>query len=263
MRLGHDLLTFALVLLCALPLAALGDTLVVLNKSDNEAALVDPVTYQVLAKLPTGRGPHEVAASPDGRYAYVSNYGALEASRKGEKPKWAPGNTITVLDLKERAVKATYDLGSYTQPHGIRASPDSTPPWVTGKILKVWKTEQQVSQMVVPTPDERKLYVANIGSGSVSVINRASGAVATIPTAAGSEGIAVSPDSREVWVVNRAAGTLAVIDTAADRVVTSFVSGGKFPIRVKFTPDGKQVLVSNAESNGVAGQYPDQRGDGD
>ncbi len=258
-------LACAVVLLVAVPLAAQAQTLVVLNKSDHEAALVAPANYQVVAKLPTGKGPHEVAASPDGRYAYVSNYGLFGVFRQGEQPKREPGNTITVLDLKQRAVKATFDLGSYTQPHGIWVSRDGTRVWVTcegaqavleldaatGKILKSWKTNQQTSHMVVPTPDEKKLYVANISSGSVSVIDRSSGNIATIPTGAGAEGIAISPDGREVWVANRGATTLSVIDTATDRVVASFESGGTMPIRVKFTPDGKQVWVSNARSNTV------------
>ncbi len=244
--------------------------LVVLNKSDHEAALVDPATYEVLARLPTGKGPHEVGVSPDGRYAFVSNYGSFGIFRPGEPAKTEPGHTITVLDLKQRAVKGTFELGSYSQPHGIWVSRDGGQVWVTcegaqavleldaatGKILRTWKTTQETSHMVVPTPDERKLYVANIGSGSVSVIARTkdagSGGVATIPTGAGAEGIAVSPDGREVWVANRGANTLAVISAATDRVVASFESGGKMPIRVKFTPDGKQVWVSNARSNTVS-----------
>lgn len=256
----------ALALALALPLCAAGQVLVVLNKSDHEAALVDPATYQVLARLPTGQGPHEAAISPDGRTAYISNYGSFGVFREGERPQMVPGNTITVLDLQERKVRAIFDLGSYTRPHGLWVSRDAARLWVTcegaqavleldassGKILKSWKTNQDVSHMVVPTPDERKLYVANIGSGSVTVIDRATDAVKTIPTGAGAEGLDVSPDGREVWVSNRAANTLAVIDVASDRVVARFESGGDTPIRVKFTPDGAQVWVSNARSNRVS-----------
>ena len=239
--------------------------LVVLNKSDQQAALVDPETYRVLAKLPTGKGPHEAAASPDGRYAYISNYGIFGVSHSGEQPRPEQGNTITVLDLARRAVKSTFNLGSFSRPHGLWVSRDGTRVWVTcegalavleldaatGKILKAWRTNQLTSHMVVPTPDERKLYVANVGSGTVSVIERTSGRVTTISTAVGSEGIDVSPDGNEVWVANRTAHTLSVISTASDRVAASFPSGGRTPIRVKFTPDGKQVWVSNAGTNTV------------
>jgi len=239
--------------------------LVVLNKSDHEAALVNPATYEVAAKLPTGRGPHEAAAAPDGRFAYVSNYGSFAVFREGERPRMEPGNTVTVLDVQQHTVRATFELGDYRQPHGVWVSRDAARLWVTcegaqavleldawtGKILKAWKTNQQVSHMVVPTPDERKLYVANIGSGSVTVIDRASDTVKTIPTGAGSEGIDVSPDGREVWVSNRAAHSLSVIDTATDRVRVTLESGGEMPIRVKFTPDGREVWVSDARTNTV------------
>lgn len=245
---------------------AFAELLVVLNKSDHEAVMVDPTTYASVGRVSTGPGPHEAAASPDGRYAYVSNYGSFAVFRKGEKPKMQPGNSITVVDLKERKVKAHYPLGKYTQPHGIWVSKDGKLVWVTtegaqsvleleastGKILHIWQTGQNVSHMVVPTPDETKLYVANIGSGSVTVIERATGKVISIPTAAGAEGIDVSPDAREVWVGNRGAHNLSILEVATDQVVATIPSGGQVPIRLKFTPDGKQVLVSNAQSNKVA-----------
>jgi len=250
----------------AVPLTTTAQVLIVLNKSDHEAALVDPSTYQVVAKLPTGQGPHEAAVSPDGRFAYVTNYGSFAVFREGERPQMQPGNTLTVLDLEARKVRTTLTLGPYTQPHGIWVSRDGKLLWVTcegakavleldasnGEIQKVWLTEQNVSHMVVPTPDERKLYVANIGSGSVTVIDRTTDIVKSIPTGAGAEGIDVSPSGKEVWVSNRGANTVSVLDSTRDRVLAAFESGGEMPIRVKFTPDGKQVWVSNARSNAVS-----------
>lgn len=238
-------------------------TLIVLNKSDHEAALVDPASRKVVAKLPTGLGPHEVAVSPDGRRAYVANYGAYNVFREGSKS--GPGNSITVLDLEARRVAATWDLGAYTQPHGIVVSRDGSAIWVTtegarsvlevdattGEVRKVWKTDQEVSHMVAPTPDETKLYVANIGSGSVTVIDRASDAVRSVETGAGAEGIDIAPDGKHVWVSNRGADSISVLSTASDEVVASFPSGGKMPIRVAFTPDGRSVWVSNARSASV------------
>jgi YVTN family beta-propeller protein len=259
--------TGATILLAMLGLApaAAAQMLIVLNKSDHEAALVNPETYEVVARIPTGKGPHEVAVSPDGRYAYVTNYGSYAVFREGERPQMQPGTTLTVIDLPGRKVKATWELGEYKQPHGIAVSRDGKRVWVTvegsqavleldaasGRVVRVWKTEQRVSHMVVPTPDEQKLYVANIGSGSVTIINRRDDSVRSIPTGAGAEGIDVSPDGREVWVTNRGANTISVIAVATDIVTQSFESGGTMPIRVKFTPDGKQVWVSNARSNNV------------
>jgi YVTN family beta-propeller protein len=260
----HNLLAaVAALLVPGAMLAADTGTLIVLNKSDHEAALVNPETLEVIAKLPTGKGPHEAAVSPDGRYAYVSNYGSFQIFREGERPQMQPGNTITVLDLKSRAVKATFELGDYRSPHGIVVSRDGSRIWVTtegaqavleldardGKILKAWKTDQRTSHMLVPTLDEKKLYVANIGSGSVTVIERDADKVISIPTGAGAEGIDITPDGRQVWVTNRAAHTISVLNADTAAVLYTFESGGTMPIRVKFTPDGKQAWVSNARSS--------------
>ena len=249
----------------ALAGAASAQTLIVLNKSDHEAALVNPATFVVTARLATGKGPHEVAVSADGRMAYVSNYGSYGVFRPGEQ-RQQPGETITVLDLKARKVAATWKLGEFKRPHGIVVSRDGKRLWVTaeenkavleietssGKVVKSWKTEQETSHMVEPTRDEKKLFVTNIRSGSVTVIDRTTDEVKTIVTAAGTEGIAISPDGKEVWVTNRGANTISVIDVATDTVKETFESGGKMPIRVKFTPDGKEALVSNAQSNMVS-----------
>jgi YVTN family beta-propeller protein len=245
--------------------AAGSGVLIVLNKSDHEAALVHPQTFTVMARVPTGKGPHEAAVSPDGRTAYVTNYGSFAIFKEGERPRMEPGRSITVIDLPSRTVKATFDLGDFRQPHGIAVSRNGKLLWATvegsqavleldaasGKVLRSWKTAQNVSHMVEPTRDERKLYVANIGSGSVTVINRATDEVKSVPTGAGAEGIAATRDGKQVWVTNRGANTISVLDTASDQIIASFESGGTMPIRVKFTVDGRQAWVSNARSNAV------------
>jgi YVTN family beta-propeller protein len=255
--------TFALML--TVTGSATAGTLIVLNKSDHDAALVDPASLEVVARLPTGRGPHEVATSPDGALAYVTNYGAYAIFREASERRMEPGNTITVLDVEKRRVRATHDLGEYTRPHGIHVSRDGARLWVTcegaqavleidaesGAVERAWTTGQEISHMLVPTPDGRKLYVANIGSGSVTVIDRDDDSVDSIATGEGAEGIDVTPDGGEVWVTNRGANTISVIRVKDDAKVATFDSGGTMPIRLKFTPDGRQAWVSNGRSNTV------------
>jgi DNA-binding beta-propeller fold protein YncE len=83
-------------------------TLIVLNKAEASASLLDATTGTVVATLPTGTGPHEVAVSPDGRWALVANYGAGEG-----------GRSLTVLDVPARRVERTIDLGDYRRLHGV------------------------------------------------------------------------------------------------------------------------------------------------
>jgi len=263
---GRIPLPCALLLVFAVggPHAVSADLLIVLNKSDHEAVLVDPATLKPVARIATGRGPHEVAISRDGRLAYVSNYGMYGVFREGQRVN-EPGNTISVLDLETRAVKDTFDLGTYAKPHGIAVSRDGKRLWVTcedsravleldagtGAVLEAWKTEQETSHMIVPAADETKLFVANIRSGSATIIERATDRVTSLFTAPGAEGIDVSPDGREVWVTNRADSSISVLDARRDTVIAKIESGGRFPIRVKFTPDGREAWVSCLQSDAV------------
>ncbi len=54
---------------------ALSGTLITSNMNDNTATILDAGTGRLIATLPTGEGPHEVAISRDGRWGVVSNYG--------------------------------------------------------------------------------------------------------------------------------------------------------------------------------------------
>jgi YVTN family beta-propeller protein len=237
-------------------LAALGQgTLVVLNKAEGTAALIDLRKGEVAATVTTGKGPHEVAVSPDGRRALVTNYG----------DQGAPGNTLTLIDVASAKVVKTIDLGEHRRPHGV-AYLESGRALVTseasrallvvdveaGTVLKAIPTDQDVSHMVAASRDGRRAFVANIGSGSVTVLDVEKGAVVTqVTTGAGAEGIALSPDGSRVWVSNRAADTVSVLD-ARDGTVVETIPSRAFPIRVRLTPDGRHALVSNARSGDVA-----------
>ena len=243
-----------LLLLASTANAVDAGTLLVLNKSDNTVSLIDLASRKVVATVPTGVGPHEVAVSPDGKIAVVANYGAQ-----------TPGNSLTVINIPSKQVIKTIDLGEYRRPHGIvwlkgneiALTSEANKALLvvdvnSGKISANAVTDQNVSHMVVVSPKHNRAFVANIGSGSVTVIDlKTMKKVADLPTGAGAEGIDISPDEKEVWVSNRAANTVSIIETVFPKVVGT-VESKDFPIRVKFTPDGKQVLVSNARSGDVA-----------
>lgn len=89
-----------------------------------------------------------------------------------------------------------------------------------------------------------KAYVGNFKDSTVSVIDTAASRVlATVPVAAGPDGILVSRDDRWVWVSGSGASTLSVIDTASDAVVRS-IEVGKGPQGLALTPDGRWLLVA-------------------
>ena len=231
--------------------ASAGGLLLVLNKGAASASLVDPRSGATVATMATGEGPHEVAVSPDGRLAVVTDYGAE-----------TPGSTLTVLDLAARRPLRTIALAPLRRPHGVAWLPDGRHVAVTietdslvavvdvaaGVVRARIRTHAGVSHMLALAPNGARAYVANIASGSVSMLDlEGEFLLRTVPTGAGAEGIALSPDGAELWVANRAANTVSVLDAQTLAPLDTLPSAD-FPIRVAFTPDGALALVTNARS---------------
>jgi YVTN family beta-propeller protein len=243
------------VLVALVPSSALGGTLVVANKSEATVSLVDTENGEILATLPTGNAPHEVDVSPDGRLALVGNYGTREA----------PGSSLTLIDIAAAEVVKTIELEVYARPHGIVWTSDRRAVVTVeenrsiveidvekGEVVQAMTTEAEISHMVAVAKKKGLAFVANIGSGSVTVIDLAVGTkVASIPTGEGAEGIAVTPDGRQVWVTNRAENTITVIDVNKHAPVAK-LDAGEFPIRAEATADGRFVLITNAKGNDLS-----------
>jgi len=233
---------------------AFAQTLVVLNKAEASVTLLNPRTGEADATIAVGDGPHEAATSPDGRSVVVCNYGARSA-----------GSTLSVIDLPARRVERTIDLGANPRPHGIRFLDDRRVVVTTeasrrilivdveaGEVVRELGTDQDASHMVDVSRDGERAFVANIGPGTVSVVNLHSGEVEKIlETGAGAEGIFAHPTKDEIWVTNRSADTVSVVD-ANTLEITATIPCGVFPIRVAITPDGAHALVSCARSGEVA-----------
>lgn len=144
------------------------DVLVVANKAEATASLIDLATGEVVVTLPTGAGPHEVGISPDGRSALITDYGTREA----------PGSTLTLIEVPGKRVVRTVDLDPYGRPHGVQWLADGRHAVVTaeadrallkvdtrtGEIVAAVPTDQEISHMVAVTPDGARAFVANIGS---------------------------------------------------------------------------------------------------
>lgn len=225
--------------------------LLVLNKAENTLAIIDPQGYKVIAKVPTGEGPHEVIASADGKLAFVANYGTQTVL----------GNSLSVIDLEAKKELRRVDLGALRRPHGIvfingkvyftcevnRLIARYDP--AADKVDWLMGTGQDATHMLVATADAKRIYTANIRSNTVTVFDSSIPPMKVIQIPVGNqpEGIDLSPDGKELWVGQNTEGKITIIDTATNKVKESLQTGG-VPIRVKFTPDGKRVLVSSAES---------------
>ncbi len=252
------LLTAALAAsLCAGPAAAAPaelpkPALLVVNKSEATLAIVNPATGQIVAKVATGEGPHEVET--DGTRAFVTNYGTAQA----------PGNSISIIDLASLKEVQRLDLGPIRRPHGIvladgklyftaetnrlvgRFDP------ATGHFDWVMGTGQAGTHMVWVHASGSPVATTNIGSDSVTVIERGANPTAwnvtQVATGKGPEGFDVSPDGAELWAAHSRDGGVSIIDLAAKKVVQTLDLKTKRSNRLKFTPDGRLVLISDLDT---------------
>ena len=219
--------------------------LLVANKHSNTLSFVNPGTFEVLTTIPTGPNPHEMVVTPDQKVAYLSNYAP-------------PGNSISVVDLVQRKHVKQISTGEYGRIHGCAISYDGKNAYFTAgqsgyvievdtktnEVTRAIPTHAKISHMVSVSPDDKRLYTANIVSENVSVIERGSGELITqIPCGAGVEGMAFTPDGKYLWAANQTGGTITIIDVATHRPIETFACPG-MPVRIKFTSDGKLALVA-------------------
>jgi DNA-binding beta-propeller fold protein YncE len=219
------------------------------NMLDHTATLLDAATGASLATLPTGRGPHEVAVSHDGRWALVSNYG----------PREAPGSTITVIDVAARAVARTIDLGDVRRPHGMSFLPGDSAFAVTsevsravllvdfrdGRVRRTLPSEGRATHMLGVSADGRRAVTANIADATISVLDlRGGDGARTIAVARQPEGIALAPDGSRAWVGSNKDSVVLVVDTDRGAVVDT-VRGFALPYRIALSADGRTALVTD------------------
>lgn len=225
--------------------------LLVANKNGNSLYFVDPGSGRATDSVSTGQGPHEVAAAPDARRAYVANYA---------------GGSVSVVDVSARSVVEQWPLDGYNRPHGIAVSPDENHVYVTaedqqavlelnaasGAVRRIFETGKNVTHMLALTSDASSLFATSIESGTASNVALDAGRVVThTGTGDGAEGVAVTPDDQTVWVTNRADDTVSILDAKTTAVVDSMSVPG-FPIRVAFSPNGRHGLVSTPRTGDIA-----------
>ncbi|MGP0019931.1 MAG: YncE family protein [Candidatus Sulfotelmatobacter sp.] len=236
-------------------------TLLVLAKSDNTVAIVDPATLQVLARIPAGPDPHEIIASDDGKLAYISNYGGSDSTL----------NTISVVDLVARKPLPAIDLGALRSTHGLDFAGGKL--YFTAETNKVigrydpatqrvdWilGTGQDRTHMIAVSKSLDRIVTSNVNSATISIIEQApppSGSfsppggprltweVTNVPAGQGAEGFDISPDGKEIWAANARDATVTIIDVVTKKPTQTLPIPVKGANRLKFTPDGKHVLIS-------------------
>ena len=205
--------------------------LLVANKGDHTISLIDPVAgRQVAAVDVKGVTGHELVASPDGKFAYVPIYGDSGVGSPG-----TDGSYVAVVDLAERKLAGKVDFGKGVRPHCAVIGPKDGLLYVTTeieqaiavidphtqKIVGNIPTNQPESHMLAISRDGRRGYTANVGPGTVSVLDlEARKTITVIPVAKKIQRIALSVDDRFAFTSDQTKSQLAVIDTATNQVKT-------------------------------------------
>jgi DNA-binding beta-propeller fold protein YncE len=250
-------------------------TLLALSKHNHTLAIVNPATLQVIARAPVGPNPHEVIASSDGKTAYVSIYGF---------GRYHALSVIDLVaqkalpDIDTGALNGPHGLAFvggklWFTAEGAKAIARFDP--ASAQIDWIMGTGQNRTHMIYVTPDQDHVYTTNVSSGTVTLLEKVAlppmgpppGAPGgppsmpgqpnpggpprmdwnetVIPVGKGSEGFDVSPDGRELWTAAAQDGTITIIDLPPKKVIATLDAKVFGANRLKFTLDGKHVLISS------------------
>jgi YVTN family beta-propeller protein len=262
LRASHFSLFLAALAFCGILANAQQPSLLVAEKGAQSLAIIDPATGRVLASVPEGGiTGHEVIASADGKLAFVPIYGNSGVGKPG-----TDGTNIAVIDIATRKVVGNIAFDHGIRPHCPMIGPkdgllyvtteiDKTITIIDPKTLKIIgtvPTGQPESHMLVLSHDGRRAYTANVGPGTVSVIDlKTRKVLKVIPISANTQRISISPDDKSVFTADQTKPQMAVVDTATNTVAKwipmEAIGYGAAP-----TPDGRWLLVALPDQNKVA-----------
>ncbi|MHB1857598.1 MAG: beta-propeller fold lactonase family protein [Acidobacteriaceae bacterium] len=252
-------------------------SLLVLSKQDHTLSIVDASSLEVVGKVPVGNDPHEVIASTDGSTAYVSNYG-FGAYNTLTVVDLIDEKALPSIDLGPlRGPHGLTFVGGKTWFTAEAAKAIARYDPASHKVDWILGTGQNRTHMIYVSKDGQHIVTTNVSSGTVSIIDQEPVRMpgpppGTHPPSAGgmrpsgprggpmprtdwnetivrvgngSEGFDVSPDGTEIWVANAQDGTISIINYPEKKVVQTLTVDVRGANRLKFTPDGKRVLVSS------------------
>ncbi|UCF09922.1 MAG: YncE family protein [Candidatus Bipolaricaulota bacterium] len=227
------------------------DRLVVLNKDENSVSFIGTEGGETLRVVLVGAHPHEVAITRDGSTAYVSN---------------ALGNSVSILDTGAMEETGRIEHEEFQFPHDLKISPDESKLYIavtyahkvficerpSHRLLKIVPTGQRLSHMLAPTPDWRRLYVPNLGSNTLSVLNTETDEIEKhIVVGRKPEGVAVHPSGAFLYVANQDEDNVFALSAEHHGIVARHPVG-KTPVRLVFSPDGRYAFTANRESHDVS-----------
>ncbi|GAA0878812.1 hypothetical protein GCM10009119_17800 [Algoriphagus jejuensis] len=235
------------------PVISFGSTpreaLLVGEKDAGRLVIIDPETLEIVARIPTGGNLHELAT--DGRYVYIGSN--------------LPG--VTVVDVMAQKRVEPIDLSAFGDRHAITFA---------GSHLYIGHETQRLisrydpatkqfdeviglpggSHLLLITPDEQRIFTASSNGQVITIIDRVSNdrgqknlVFTTFPGDTRMEGMALSPDETEFWALHMNQKKISVINVPEKKLVSTISFEGGLNNRIKFTKDGKYVLMNELQGN--------------
>lgn len=259
-----------------------GDRLYVVDQIGFRMIVIDTEKNQVLHNVKTGRYPFGITLSPDEKTVYVANVGVFEYSyvktldknRLKETALKFPASGYGSKEMKEGIKNDTLEVAGLGEPN----APESFSVWsidlskeVPEVVSKV-KTGVLVGEEVEGIPavggsspnslvaTDQFVYVSNGNNDNISVIDAKENKIVSSIELKLDErlgnlkgvipfGLAISPDQKRLYVAEAGINAVAIVDLATQKVV-GHIPTGWFPSKLKVTPDGKHLIVSNAKGFG-------------
>jgi YVTN family beta-propeller protein len=221
--------------------ASTADRVYVGNAGSSSVTIIDAQAEQAIATIGVGNAPRGLALSPDNGRLYVAASGS---------------NRIDVVDTIHKRFEGSVALSD--APFGLALGENGSQLWVThpaAGVVTVHSTQvlgagysiiPVMSQPfgIVASPDGARVYVANFGSNSVSIVDTmAFEVVGTVFVDSGPFALALSPDGATLYVSTNQ-NTVSVVDTATRTKIGS-IPVGNHPQGLSVTPDGAWLYVAN------------------
>jgi YVTN family beta-propeller protein len=213
-------------------------------------------------------GPVEVAFTPDGRKAYVSNYemygpGFANPGDDICSPAAGHDNSFVYrVDAKTLAIDQVIEVGPV--PKYVAVSPDGR--WVLvsnwcGYDLSVidaaaGKEVQRLPIGAYPrgiavAPDSSVAYVAAMGSNVVRTVDLTTFAVRTLTGLSNPRHLVLSPTGDVLYATLNASGAVAAVDVATGKVLAQ-VRTGEAARSMAISSDGQALYVVNYDSSSMS-----------
>lgn len=215
----------------------------------------------------TKGAPVEMAFSPDGETAWVSNYnmygdGFLPEGKDACVDESGISNsylykvdttTLKITDVVEvgavpKYVAVTHD-GSKVLVTNWCSMDMSVVDAKSGKVTDTIEVGGKHPRGIAVSPDDKTAYVALMGGNKTVKVDLESGEVADFAnTGNGPRHLLISPDGSKVYISNNGEGTVSEVDTKSGEV-TREVTVGSQPRSMAISPDGGAIYVGNYDSS--------------